>query len=60
MGKYVIQFRKFEWDPWKLCPGYEFDTLEEAMEALERIQFKSGYRIAEAYTVTRYKAVKRD
>lgn len=41
---------------WRTLPGIEFDTLEEAKEKFSRIR-GSDYRIAEAYTQTRYKPV---
>lgn len=57
MKPYVLQFQKFQWSKWEtLLPGY--DTLDEAEAAFERQPIKTGWRIAEAYTVTRYKPVK--
>ncbi len=56
--RYVIQSRKFDWDPWTTRPGLQFDTLQEAKEAFEALPIKHNHRIAEAYPVVRYKAVK--
>ena len=58
MKRYVIQSRKFECDPWHTWPHYQFDTLTEAKAAFEALPIKHNHRIAEAYTVVRYKAVK--
>ena len=49
MKRYVIQRRIHNWDPWEVCPGREYDTLEEVKAAFEALPFKDGYRIAEAY-----------
>lgn len=57
MGRYVLQMQKSRWDKWETV-SQEYGTLEEARAELERKSIKIGYRIAEAYTVTRYKAVK--
>ena len=57
MKKYVIQMRKNAWSNQWIVRS-EHDTLEEAKTELESIPLKAGYRIAEAYTVIRYKAVK--
>lgn len=57
---YVIQERVKPWsdkyETLKYLPRYS--TLAEARAALEKRSFKSMCRIAEEYTVTRYKAVK--
>lgn len=59
MGKYVLQTHVPSWDPkWTTLAGKTFDTLEEAKEYLAARSFLKDYRIAEAYTVTRYKPVK--
>lgn len=58
MKRYVIQSRKFDYDPWQTWPNHQFDTLEEAKEVFEALPIKHNHRIAEAYTVVRYKAVK--
>lgn len=36
----------------------QYDTLEEAKAAFARLPIKADHRIAEAYTVVRYKPVK--
>lgn len=58
MKRYVLQTRAHSWDTSWITLGLGFDTLEEAKTALELRTPKSLYRIAEAYTVIRYKAVK--
>ena len=58
MKRYVIQSHVHNWDPWEVCPGKEFFSLEEAMKAFEALPVKRGRRIAERYTQVRYKAVK--
>lgn len=63
MKKYVIQIytRKRKSDyrlGWVTLDSKQYDTLEEARAAYNKILFKSDYRIAEAYTVVRYKPVK--
>lgn len=57
MKKYVLQMRAHEWDTHWVTTSLEFDTLEEAKAALAQ-RHEPWYRIAEAYTVTRYKAVR--
>lgn len=57
MKRYVIQFKKYRYDPWQVCPGHEYNTLEEAKAAFDALPIKTDYRIAESYTVVRYKAV---
>lgn len=54
--KYVMQIRQFDWSPWKVIR--EYATLAEAQSDYDALTIKSGHRIAEAYTVVRYKAVK--
>lgn len=56
MKRYVLQTRTHDWDPWELLR--EFDTLQEAKMAYDKLNFKRFYRIAEAYVQVRYKAVK--
>ena len=51
MKPYVIQSRVHNWDPWEVCPGKEFFSLEEARKAFEALP-------AERYTQVRYKSVK--
>lgn len=59
MKRYVLQRRENPWSRhWETLEHRQYDSLEEAREALSRISFKSEYRIAEPYTVTRYRAVK--
>lgn len=58
MKRYVIQSRRHDWDGWDTWPQYQYDTLAEARAAFEALRDKRGYRIAEAYTVVRYKPVK--
>jgi len=54
--KYVMQIRQFDWSPWVVIR--EYDTLAEAKSDYDALPIKAGHRIAEAYTVVRYKAVK--
>lgn len=57
MGKYVIQRRENHWsNRWVVRSKHE--TLEEAKTEFAKILFQQEYRIAEAYTVVRYKPVK--
>ena len=57
MKKYAIQERLHYWDKkWTIYKEYE--TLDEAKAAFERLPSKTDYRIVEAYTVIRYKKVK--
>ena len=63
MKRYVIQMytRKSLHDythRWVALESMRYDTLEEAKTAFARLPIKVGYRIAEAYTVVRYKPVK--
>ncbi len=58
MAKYVLQMREHSWTKTWITLGQEFDSLDEAKAALAKRSPQSYYRIAEAYTVTRYKAVK--
>ena len=67
MKRYVIQRHIHSWDPWEVCPGRAYDTLEEARSAFKEIKagfdalpFKDCYRIAEAYVQVRYMAVKEE
>ena len=57
MGKYVIQRRKNHWSN-RWVVRSEHETLEEAKAELAKLPFQQEYRIAEAYTVVRYKPVK--
>lgn len=58
MKRYVIQSRKFDWDPWRTWENHQFDDLEEAKKFFEALPIKHNHRIAEAYVVVRYKPVK--
>ena len=59
MSYYVIQSKHPAWSTtWETWPNWRFDTLEEAKEAFAALPIKADHRIAEAYTVTRYKPVK--
>ncbi len=62
MKRYVLQFRTYpSWNnKWEAIPSQQFDTLEEAREAFDRMPsyLKPEHRIAETYTVVRYKPVK--
>ncbi len=60
MGKYFLQMKVHSWDDrhWTTFSNRPYDPLEEAKAAMALKPFPSLYRIVEAYTVTRYKAVK--
>ena len=60
MSRYFLQMRVPPvWNKkWETLIGESFDTLDEAKAALASRPFPKDYRIVEAYTVTRYKAVK--
>lgn len=53
---YVIQYRIHEWDKWETS-SRRYPTFEEAQTVFNALPIKAGHRIAEEYTVTRYKAV---
>lgn len=53
---YVLQMQAHPWTPWVVAR--EYDTLAEAWDAYDALTSKTGYRVAEAYTVVRYKPVK--
>lgn len=60
MGTYILQVRGCfpqEYDQWRESGFGPFDTLEEAEACLAERPFPKYYRIAEAYTVTRYRPV---
>ncbi len=59
MGSYyVIQSKANSWDTkWSTWKNRRFDTLEEAKKFFAALPIKANHRIAEAYTVTRYKPV---
>jgi hypothetical protein len=54
---YVLQYRVHSWDKWDPL-SKRYPTVEEAKAELAKQPFKSMFRIAEEYTVVRYKAVK--
>ena len=63
MKRYVIQMythkkRSDLYRRWVTLESMQYDTLEEAKAAFERLPIKADHRIAEAYTVVRYKPVK--
>lgn len=59
MKRFVIQRKKHSWDTaWIMIERLQYDTLEEAKAAFEGLPIKADHRIAESYTVTRYKAVR--
>lgn len=53
MKRYVLQYKKFRYDPWQVVSGREYDTLEEAKAAFEALPVKEGYRIAESFIQVR-------
>ena len=53
---FVLQQRIREWDKWTTLYK-RYPTYAEAEKALEQMPFRITYRIAEEYTVTRFKAV---
>lgn len=57
---YVLQMKRHPWDDkhWDTLGGQHYRTVDEARAAMEQKPIKSLYRIAEAYTVIRYKVVK--
>jgi len=63
MKRYVIQMythkkRSDLYRHWITLESMQYDTLEEAKAAFARLPIKADHRIAEAYTVVRYKPVK--
>ena len=56
---YVIQWLKPSENKWENFPS-KYPTLVAAQEAARRARYKlgKGYRIAESFTVVRYKPVK--
>ena len=60
MKRFVIQSKAYPpWhNKWETIPTMQFDTLEEAREAFNKLPFKADHRIAETYTIVRYKPVK--
>ena len=57
MAKYALQMKEHRTEKW-VTLSEPFDTLEQAKAALAERRPQSLYRIAEAYTVVRYKPVK--
>lgn len=55
-GKYAVQCRFREWEPWEVIA--RFDTPQEAQAHIQKQIAPSLYRIAEVYTVERFKAYK--
>lgn len=59
---YVIQWKLDGRGKWITLDNYKFPTLEAAMETMEKKRAAGlpceKWRIAESYTVVRYKAVK--
>ena len=56
---YVLQFRKYPHsDKYWVTMAGEYKTAEEAEGVRLRMPVPSWYRVAESYTVIRYKAVK--
>jgi hypothetical protein len=53
---FVIQWRIHEWDKWT-TRSTRYPTIGEARKAFDKLPYKTGCRIAEEYTVVRYKAV---
>lgn len=59
MRYYVIQSRTRHWETrWDTWENRRFDTLAEAQAFFDTLPIKADHRIAEAYTVTRYKPVR--
>ena len=59
MGKYVIQFQHLD-GRWVTLEDRQFDTLAEAQAAYRALPIRAHYRIAQAYTVTRYRPVREE
>ncbi len=57
---YVLQYNRYhgECNNWETV-SRRYDTYEEAEAARQKMPAPSCYRVAESYTVTRYKAVKK-
>lgn len=63
MKRYVIQMYTYKrrsdlYRRWVTLESMKYDTMEEAKADFARLPIKADYRIAEAYTVVRYKPVK--
>lgn len=58
---YVLQFNRYHGDkytPWETV-SQPYATYDEAEAARQRMPAPSCYRVAESYTVVRYKACKK-
>ena len=56
---YVIQSLAYpSWRNKWIALRERYDTLKEAQAAFDKLPFKAEHRIAEVYTVTRYKPLK--
>ena len=57
---FVLQMKKYAWDEkhWETLDGKHYATAEETEEARRKKPSPQLYRVAQAYTVIRYKAVK--
>ena len=58
MSRFVIQMQDV-YGNWRNLVGREYGTLDAARAAFDRLPIKVGHRIAEAYTVIRYRPVER-
>ncbi|MEH2939901.1 hypothetical protein [Lawsonibacter sp. JLR.KK007] len=59
MNYFVIQSKAHPWDTtWTTWTNRQFPTLEEAKAFFDTLPIKADHRIAEAYTVTRFKPIK--
>ena len=56
-GKYAVQRRFRNWEPWETMTP-RFDTPEQAQAYIDKQPSPSLHRIAESYTVERFKAYK--
>jgi|GEM_PF-3234261 len=56
---FVIQYLTYpSWNNKWAPTGKRYPTLAEAQTAYDALTFKTGHRIAEEYTVVRYKVIK--
>lgn len=55
---YTYKSRSFYTKHWVTMESMQYDTLEETTDAFAQLPIKAGHRIAEAYTVVRYRPVK--
>lgn len=58
MSRFVIQMRD-SYGKWCNLVGRCYDTLDAAQASFDKLPIKVDHRIAEAYTVIRYRPVKR-